>query len=252
MRVRPRETPRWTLTELAAELDAVATSEAIVTGISLNTKHLEQGDLYAALQGANSHGAAFAGVARDLGASAVLTDSEGSAIVDELPMIVVDDPRRVLAKLSSTFYENPSDAFTTVGITGTQGKTTTTYLAEAALGERVVRGRRHDRHPHRPGRRGVDADDPRGAAAAGAVRGHARGGRSSCARWRCRATHWCRAGSTGSRSTSGSSSTWGAIISTSTRTSRTTSSPRPRSSPPSTPATPSSTSTTRTAAGCAS
>ena len=159
MRVRPRETPRWTLAELAAELDAVATSEAIVTGISLNTKHLEQGDLYAALQGANSHGAAFAGVARDLGASAVLTDREGAAIISDLPMIVVDDPRRELAKLSSTFYENPSEAFTTVGITGTQGKTTTTYLAEAALGDARVGGRRHDRHAHRPHTRRLDTDD---------------------------------------------------------------------------------------------
>jgi len=136
MRVRPRETPRWTLTELAAALDAVATAEAIITGISLNTKDLEPGDLYAALQGANSHGAAYAGVARDLGATAVLTDPEGAAIVTGLPTIVVDDPRRVLAELSSTFYERPSEAFTTVGITGTQGKTTTTYLAEAALGDR--------------------------------------------------------------------------------------------------------------------
>jgi UDP-N-acetylmuramoyl-L-alanyl-D-glutamate--2,6-diaminopimelate ligase len=137
MRVRPRQVPRWSLTELAAELGTAASAEAIVTGISLNTKHLEPGDLYAAMQGANAHGAAFAGIARDLGAAAVLTDPDGIAGVTDLPTIVVDDPRSVLARLSTTFYGNPSDSFRTVGITGTQGKTTTTYLAEAALGDRV-------------------------------------------------------------------------------------------------------------------
>jgi UDP-N-acetylmuramoyl-L-alanyl-D-glutamate--2,6-diaminopimelate ligase len=136
MRVRPRETPRWALTELAAELGAVASAETLVTGISLSTKDLVAGDLYAAVQGVNVHGAAFAGVARDLGAAAVLTDPAGAALVDDLPVVVVEDPRGALAGLSSTFYGHPSEAFTTVGITGTQGKTTTTYLAEAALGER--------------------------------------------------------------------------------------------------------------------
>jgi UDP-N-acetylmuramoyl-L-alanyl-D-glutamate--2,6-diaminopimelate ligase len=135
MRVRPRETPRWTLTELAAELDAIAPEEAIVTGIALHTSHVRPGDLYAALPGASVHGAAFAAVARDRGAVAVLTDSEGSAMVTDLPEVIVEEPRKKLATLSSTFYGDPSSSFTTLGVTGTQGKTTTTYLAEAALGD---------------------------------------------------------------------------------------------------------------------
>ncbi|MFI5425961.1 Mur ligase family protein [Aeromicrobium sp. UC242_57] len=53
-----------------------------------------------------------------------------------MPVIVVDAPRSVIADLSAAFYGSPTSAFTTVGITGTQGKTTTTYLAEAALGDR--------------------------------------------------------------------------------------------------------------------
>ena len=64
MRVRPREVPRWTLTELAGELGSTASAEAIVTGIAINTAHLLPGDLYAALPGANAHGAAFATAAR--------------------------------------------------------------------------------------------------------------------------------------------------------------------------------------------
>src|SRR5215207_205854 len=135
MRVRPRQTPRWTLSELAAELDAVAPKEAIVTGIALHTSHVRTGDLYAALPGASVHGAAFAGIAHDRGAVAVLTDSEGAALVTHLPEIIVDEPRKQLAGLSSLFYGHPSESFTTLGVTGTQCKTRTTYLAEAALGK---------------------------------------------------------------------------------------------------------------------
>jgi UDP-N-acetylmuramoyl-L-alanyl-D-glutamate--2,6-diaminopimelate ligase len=53
-----------------------------------------------------------------------------------VPVVAVDNPRECLADLSAWFYDYPSRAFRTVGITGTQGKTTTTYLAEAALGSR--------------------------------------------------------------------------------------------------------------------
>lgn len=108
-----------------------------MTGIALHTSHVRPGDLYAALPGASAHGAAFVSVAQEHGAVAVLTDVEGAALVTELPVVVVDDPRAELASLSSTFYGHPTEAFTTVGITGTQGKTTATYLAEAALGDRV-------------------------------------------------------------------------------------------------------------------
>ncbi len=135
MRVRPNETPRWTLTELANEVESSTNSEGIVTGISLDSRHVVPGDLYAALPGASSHGAAFAGVAKARGAVGVLTDPEGAAIVTELPEIIVDDARAVIARLSSFIYGDPASAFKTIGVTGTQGKTTTTYLAEAALGD---------------------------------------------------------------------------------------------------------------------
>ena len=138
MRVRPHDTPRWELADLAAELGSTASGEAVVTGISLNTSAVEPGDLYAALPGANTHGATYAAAARERGAVAVLTDPEGAALVEGLPVVVVDEPRAVLAALSATFYAHPAASFTTLGITGTQGKTTTTYLAEAALGGRTT------------------------------------------------------------------------------------------------------------------
>ena len=103
MRVRPRETPRWTLTELAAELDAVATAEAIVTGISLNTKHLEQGDLYAALPGRHRTVPRSPASPRP-SEPGVLTDPEGAAIVTELPEIIVDDPAARAGQAQQLIY----------------------------------------------------------------------------------------------------------------------------------------------------
>lgn len=137
MRTRPNEPPIWSLAELAAELDATVNGDATVTGISLHSNHITPGDLYVALPGASVHGAAFTGVARDRGAVAVLTDSEGSALVENLPVVIVDEPRKRVAALSSFIYGHPATAFKTLGVTGTQGKTTTTYLAEAALGDHI-------------------------------------------------------------------------------------------------------------------
>jgi UDP-N-acetylmuramoyl-L-alanyl-D-glutamate--2,6-diaminopimelate ligase len=137
MRTRPSEAPVWSLVELAGELDTTASDDATVTGISLHSSHVVAGDLYVALPGASAHGASFTGVAKARGAVAVLTDSEGSALVNELPVMIVDDPRARVAALSSFIYDHPSTAFKTLGVTGTQGKTTTTYLAEAALGDRI-------------------------------------------------------------------------------------------------------------------
>jgi UDP-N-acetylmuramoyl-L-alanyl-D-glutamate--2,6-diaminopimelate ligase len=143
MRVRPANPPLRTLAEVAAHLgiaagDGPGLSRMGITGISLNTDLVEPGDIYAALPGSRSHGADHAAAALDAGAVAVLTDAEGAAKVDdlELPTLVVEEPRALLADLSAWFYDHPSAAFTTVGVTGTQGKTTTTYLAEAALGTR--------------------------------------------------------------------------------------------------------------------
>src|SRR4051794_10300448 len=135
MRVRPTQAPVWSLAELAAELDTTASADATVTGISLHSSHVEQGDLYVALPGATAHGAAFTGVAKARGAVAVLTDSEGSALINELPIMIVDEPRKRVAALSSFIYGHPSTAFKTLGVTGTQGKPTATYLAEAALAD---------------------------------------------------------------------------------------------------------------------
>ncbi len=138
MRVRPANPPQRTLAEVAAHLGVVGGDATELTGISLNTAAVEPGDLYAALPGSRSHGADHAAAALEAGAVAVLTDAAGAERVDglDVPTLVVEEPRALLADLCAWFHDHPAEAFTTIGVTGTQGKTTTTYLAEAALGAR--------------------------------------------------------------------------------------------------------------------
>jgi UDP-N-acetylmuramoyl-L-alanyl-D-glutamate--2,6-diaminopimelate ligase len=154
---RPAHLPRHSLDAIAEHLDidpptAGTTEDLVLTGISQNTAQVRTGDLFVAMPGARVHGADFAGEASRLGAVAVLTDAAGADRIDGLPVLTVDEPRARLADLSAWFYGNPAEALCTLGITGTQGKTTATYLAEAALGHRrsaVVGtiGTRIDRQP---------------------------------------------------------------------------------------------------------
>jgi UDP-N-acetylmuramoyl-L-alanyl-D-glutamate--2,6-diaminopimelate ligase len=106
-----------------------------VTGVSLDSRTVVPGDLYAALPGAHTHGARYAAEAAAHGAVAALTDRAGSAdvLAAGLPALVVSDPRAVLGTLAAEVYGHPDEQLLLIGITGTNGKTTTAYLVDAGL-----------------------------------------------------------------------------------------------------------------------
>ncbi|MFT4227556.1 Mur ligase family protein, partial [Micropruina sp.] len=91
--------------------------------------------------GQRTHGARFAAEAVRRGAVAVLTDAAGAELVGaSVPVVVVDDPRATLAEVAAAVHGHPARAMRMFGITGTNGKTSTLFLLEAALtalGERV-------------------------------------------------------------------------------------------------------------------
>ncbi len=123
------------LAELAGA--AIFGADVEVTGVTLSSGAVMPGDLYVALPGSKTHGGRFAGEARDAGARAVLTDESGATLARAagLPMLVVAHPRAVLGRLAATVYGSPASALSLVGVTGTQGKTTTTQLLAAGLRE---------------------------------------------------------------------------------------------------------------------
>ena len=109
--------------------------QALVTGCTLDSRAVQPGDLYAALPGARAHGADFAAQAVAAGAAALLTDPDGLARLApvDVPVLVADDPRAVLGATASWVHGDPGRALTLVGVTGTNGKTTTAFLVEAGL-----------------------------------------------------------------------------------------------------------------------
>jgi UDP-N-acetylmuramoyl-L-alanyl-D-glutamate--2,6-diaminopimelate ligase len=111
------------------------TADVVVTGACLDSRAVRPGDLYAALPGARTHGARFTGAAAGSGAVAVLTDRDGAALAAGagLPVLVVPDPRGVLGAVAAYVQGEPATKLRMYGVTGTNGKTTTTYLLDAAL-----------------------------------------------------------------------------------------------------------------------
>ncbi len=148
MNLRPNHPIGQVLGRLAEQVRAVPTGGVMVpnvqvTGVTLRGQNAQPGDLFAALPGASSHGARYAADAVAHGAVAVLTDAAGADAMRGdvgVPVLVHPDPRSVLGELAATVYGHPSDRLRVIGVTGTSGKTTTTYLAEAGLrsAERVA------------------------------------------------------------------------------------------------------------------
>ncbi|MCC3270572.1 UDP-N-acetylmuramoyl-L-alanyl-D-glutamate--2,6-diaminopimelate ligase [Arthrobacter gengyunqii] len=117
---------------------ADAGADIMLTGLTINSREVQPGDLYVALPGARHHGARFAASAAAAGAAAVLTDPEGGRLLGELPVPVylTDEPRRLVGPLAAAvFGSRPQDgsAPTLYGVTGTNGKTTTTYFINSVL-----------------------------------------------------------------------------------------------------------------------
>jgi UDP-N-acetylmuramoyl-L-alanyl-D-glutamate--2,6-diaminopimelate ligase len=98
----------------------------LVTGITSDSREVRPGFMFVAVPGTSSDGHRFIRPAIDSGAVAVV----GSERISDLPIpyIQVDDPRRALAYLSASFYDFPARSLTMIGVTGTDGKTTTSNL----------------------------------------------------------------------------------------------------------------------------
>ncbi|WP_078656381.1 UDP-N-acetylmuramoyl-L-alanyl-D-glutamate--2,6-diaminopimelate ligase [Kitasatospora aureofaciens] len=132
---RPTGTAALPLAELAGRLGLPPVEGGAVTGVTHDSRAVRPGDVYVAFPGANHHGAAFAGKAAEAGAVAVLTDPAGAELAAPtgLPLLVVDRPRARMGELAAIVYGHPSERLLMIGLTGTNGKTTTSYLVEGGL-----------------------------------------------------------------------------------------------------------------------
>ncbi|HVT68742.1 MAG TPA: UDP-N-acetylmuramoyl-L-alanyl-D-glutamate--2,6-diaminopimelate ligase, partial [Trebonia sp.] len=138
--MRPVRLPPRPLSGLAELLgvgraDSIRSGMGVITGVTLDSRAVQPGDLYAALPGTRTHGAAYSDQAVAAGAVAILTDPDGRdrAARAGVPVFVVSSPRERLGDVSCWIYGDPSHRMTMIGVTGTSGKTTTSYLCEAGL-----------------------------------------------------------------------------------------------------------------------
>lgn len=114
---------------------SAALGDVTVTGVTVASDEAVPGDLFVGVPGFRAHGARFAAAAVEAGAVAVVTDEAGLEHVGglDVPVLLAADPRRVAGLLADVVYGAPSDDLVTVAVTGTNGKTTTTYFVDAAL-----------------------------------------------------------------------------------------------------------------------
>ena len=113
------------LLEVRADLDME------IPAVSYDSRKTERGDLFVAMTGYETDGHKFISAAAEKGAACVLCERapEGT----ELPYIRVASTRKALADVGGNYYGHPADAMTMVGVTGTNGKTSTTYLLKDVL-----------------------------------------------------------------------------------------------------------------------
>lgn len=146
--LRPEHPAPRSLALLVQEfgLDHRGTVDGVeVTGVTVRTTEVQPGDLFAALPGLNAHGASYARDAVEAGAVAIVTDAAGATVISEsgasadVPIVLVEDPRAALGDISAWVYRTGGPASEEIrppllfGTTGTNGKTSTSYLLEAIL-----------------------------------------------------------------------------------------------------------------------
>ncbi len=108
-----------------------SSSEFSFTGLTLDSRVVSTGDLFIALPGAKVHGATFSDAVAARGAVAILTDAVGALLIESsIPVVVVNNPRSWVGAIAAWFYRNPFSAVGAIGITGTNGKTTTASLVD--------------------------------------------------------------------------------------------------------------------------
>ncbi|MDH4100115.1 MAG: UDP-N-acetylmuramoyl-L-alanyl-D-glutamate--2,6-diaminopimelate ligase [Nitrospirota bacterium] len=128
----------------------LGSTERSVIGIACDSRQVKQGDVFVAVRGFQSDGHNYLAQAAEKGAVALVIDTDHELSDEEqsyyqerykgITVVAVDNSRRSLALVADTFYGGPSRRLKLVGVTGTNGKTTTTYLLKSVLesfGERV-------------------------------------------------------------------------------------------------------------------
>lgn len=108
------------------------TADVDITTVAYDSRKVENGSLFICIKGAVADGHRFAEAAVNKGASALVVEDDVT-VPENVTVIRVEDSRYALACISAEYFGNPADKLKVIGITGTKGKTTTTYLVKSIL-----------------------------------------------------------------------------------------------------------------------
>ncbi len=113
-----------------AGLNFEITNDFTVAGLAYDSRNIKEGFIFFAIKGFKDDGNKYALKAIENGAKAVVTDNKSENIFKNrnVNLICVDDVRKVMARMASAFCDKPSEKIKLIGVTGTNGKTTITYL----------------------------------------------------------------------------------------------------------------------------
>lgn len=118
-------------------LKAKGDLETDIKVITRNSKEVTEGTLFVAIKGFETDGHTYIKEAVDKGAKAIMVEATAKIkktdVKEDTIIIVAPDTREALAKASCNFYGNPSNKFKLIGVTGTKGKTTTTFMIKTIL-----------------------------------------------------------------------------------------------------------------------
>ena len=108
--------------------------DPLILGIQYDSRHVGSGDIFVAIKGHKQDGHDYISDAIRQRAVAVVVEEKHAQITGGIPIIEVENGRKVLADLSCAFYENPTRNLFTVGVTGTKGKSSVSHMAASVLG----------------------------------------------------------------------------------------------------------------------
>ncbi len=118
------------LGDLCEGLRIVGNAQTEIKSVAYDSRKVEKGALFFCISGYKTDGHEYARAAVDNGAAALMV----TRLLDiDVPQVVVDNAREAMARISREFYGKPDERLAMIGITGTKGKTTTTYMIKSVM-----------------------------------------------------------------------------------------------------------------------
>ena len=121
------------LIALLPEVNVIGTTDTIITDVTADSRVVQPGSLFIALKGVHADGHKFLGKAAEAGATAALVEDVPAEIPDGLTLLQVKDVRGAMETVAPYFFDYPGKAMRMIGVTGTNGKTTSTNIIRQVL-----------------------------------------------------------------------------------------------------------------------